>query len=352
MPDRSNELVQAVEEAFADKTPLDIRGAGSKSFLWPGSTGYKRLDVTGHSGILDYDPAELVLVARAGTPLQDIESELAKNGQMLGFEPPYTKAGATLGGAVAAGIAGPRRAFSGAVRDFLLGARFINGKGEIVTSGGKVFKNVAGFDLFRPMSRSLGTLGVILDCSLRLLPLPAAERTLVHEAHDEPSALEKMNRWTNELPCISASAWDGHNIRIRMSGSSSSIQHGRDIVGGDWLEDETYWRGLNNLELPFFMQPGRLWRVCVAPMSGPLELGGEQLLDWAGAQRWLISDENPASVRARAAELGGYAECYRSDDGVETFHPLDPGLLRLHQRIKQSLDPAGILNPGRLYPEL
>jgi glycolate oxidase FAD binding subunit len=350
MPDQSGQLVAVVQEAFANKTPLDIRGAGTKKFLGSG-TG-EPLDITPHSGIIEYDPAELVIVARAGTRLRELEETLAESGQMLGFEPPFADDGATLGGTVAAGLSGPRRVFSGAARDFMLGARFINGRGEVITSGGKVFKNVAGFDLFRPLCRSMGTLGVILDCALRVLPMPEAETTLVHAEQDESGALEKIRQWSGELPGMSAAAWDGHHIRIRLSGSAASIEYGRDILEGDWLTDSTYWRQLKNLELPFFGQHGRLWRVCVAPMSQPLNLEGNQLIDWAGAQRWLKSMEKPETIRARASELGGYAECYDADEDIGTFHPLAPGLMRLHQRIKQSMDPAGIFNRKRLYPEL
>lgn len=352
MPDRTSEIAARVKTAFKNKTPLNIQGVGTKSFLGnPASTG-EQLDITGHSGILEYDPAELVLVARAGTPLSDIEDALAKQGQILGFEPPFISDGATLGGAVASGLAGPRRAYTGATRDFVLGARFVNGKGEVITSGGKVFKNVAGFDLFRPMSRSMGTLGVILDCALRLLPKPEIERTLLHEENDESNAIEKMNQWAGKIPNISAATWDGHNIRIRLSGSDASIQHGRKMMEGQFLDDETYWRSLNDFELDFFKQPGRLWRICVAPMSGPVHAGKAQLVDWGGSQRWLKSDEPPEAVRARVAALGGHAECYSVDADVETYHPLSPDLLKLQQRFKAALDPAGIFNPGRLYPEL
>ena len=352
MPCLANEIASIVEKAYNTKSPLNIIGAGTKSFLGEPAQNCNPLNVTGHSGIIEYDPAELVLVARAGTSLQDIEKVLGEHRQMLGFEPPFVDAGATLGGAVAAGIAGPRRAYAGGVRDFILGASFINGKGEIITAGGKVMKNVAGFDLFRPMARSMGTLGVLLKIAIRLLPSPEAEKTLLHEESDEHQALRKMNQWPCETQAISAASWDGKHIHIRLSGSASGIEHARSQIGGEYIAAIDYWQDLNNFKLDFFRQAGRLWRISVAPMSEPFGAGLRQLIDWGGAQRWLKSDESPDSIRMRARELGGYAECFSDDPAVATFHPLEGNILAMNQRFKAALDPARILNPGRLYPEL
>lgn len=350
MPDLSREIVSSVREAYSARAALNITGAGTKSFLGQKPGNARELDITGHSGIIEYDPAELVLVARAGTPLRDIENLLKENHQILGFEPPFVDEGATLGGAVAAGLAGPRRAYSGGVRDFILGATFVNGKGETVTAGGKVMKNVAGFDLFRPMARSMGTLGVLLKISLRLLPVPEGEKTLVHEENDERRALEKMNRWPCATQAISAACWDGRHIRIRLSGSASGIEHARSQIGGEYIDGEDYWQDLNNFRLKFFKQAGRLWRISVAPLSEPFG-DYSQLIDWGGAQRWLKSDEQPASIRSRASQLGGHADCFSDDPAVATFHPLEEGLLKVNRRFKKALDPAGIFNPGRLHPE-
>lgn len=352
MPCLAREISTTIAAAYASRTALNIIGAGTKSFLGQPDQNSQPLIVTGHSGIIEYDPAELVMVARAGTPLQEIEVVLGEHRQMLGFEPPFIEAGATLGGAVAAGLAGPRRAYSGAVRDFILGAGFVNGKGEIITAGGKVIKNVAGFDLFRPMARSMGTLGVLLKVALRLLPLPELEKTLLHEEIDERTALKKMNRWPGLTQAISAATWDGRLIRIRLSGSSSGIEQARSLIGGDYFDGTDYWQDLNNLGLDFFQQAGRLWRISLPPMSEPFAESGNQLIDWGGAQRWLKSAATPASIRSRASELGGYAECFSEDPTVGTFHPLEGNVLAVNQRFKAALDPAGILNPGRLYPEL
>lgn len=351
MSDQSIEIATRVQTAFADKSPLNICGAGTKSFLGYQKSACEVLDSRAHSGIIEYDPAELVLVARSGTTLLEIEKLLAEHCQALGFEPPFVSSGATLGGAVAAGLAGPRRAYTGAVRDFMLGANFVNGKGEIITSGGKVFKNVAGFDLFRPMARSMGTLGMLLSVALRVIPRPEVEKTVMHEENDESVALEKMSLWATQMQTISAATWDGHNIRIRLSGSNASITQGQKIIGGQFLEEESYWQALNEFNLDFFQQAGRLWRISLAPMSAPVSAGQPQLIDWGGAQRWLKSDESPESIRARARALGGHADCFSADPEVGTFHPLEPDLLKFHQRFKASLDPAGIFNPARLYPE-
>ena len=352
MTDMANDIASRVQTAYQANTPLNITAAGSKSFLGRASPDATTLDVKGHSGIIEYDPAELVLVARAGTLLQEIEGLLAANQQMLGFEPPFVDSGATLGGAIASGLAGPARAYAGSVRDFILGAGFVNGKGEIITTGGKVMKNVAGFDLFRPMAGSMGTLGVLLKTAIRTIPRPEAELSLIQEENNEASALKKINHWTGKTQAISGATWDGQAIRIRLSGSAAGIQHGRAQIGGEILTDEIYWQDLNNLKLKFFEQKGRLWRISVAAMSGPVCENSPQLIDWGGAQRWLKCDEAAEIVRLRAARLGGHATCFSDDPSVPTFQPLEGSLLALNKRFKAALDPSGILNPGRLHPEL
>lgn len=352
MTDMAMDIASRVKAAYQTHTPLNITGEGSKSFLGLISADATPLDVKGHCGIIEYDPAELVMVARAGTPLQEIVNLLDDNQQIMGFEPPFINSGATLGGAIAAGLAGPARAYSGSVRDFILGAGFINGKGEIITTGGKVMKNVAGFDLFRPMAGSMGTLGVLLKVAIRTVPRPEAELSLVQEEDDEASALEKMNLWRVKTQAVSGATWDGQTIRIRLSGSTAGVKHGRTQIGGEILLDDTYWHDLNNHKLDFFKQKGRLWRISVAAMSGPISEGSSQLVDWGGAQRWLKSDESPDSLRSRATRLGGHATCFSDDQSVPTFHPLEGNLLALNQRFKAALDPAGILNPGRLHPGL
>jgi glycolate oxidase FAD binding subunit len=352
MADLSKELASRVESAFGAKTPLKITGAGTKSFLGQAVLDAQTLDVTPHSGIIDYDPAELVLVARSGTPLKEIESLLHSQQQMLGFEPPFVDDGATLGGAVAAGLAGPIRLYTGAVRDFMLGAVFVNGRGELITSGGSVMKNVAGFDLFRPMSRSMGTLGVLLSISLRVIPRPETEVTLIQTEKDEAAAVGKMNSYAGKTQALSGACWDGESIRIRLSGTAAGVRHGHKEIGGDPLAQGGYWQDLNNLKLAFFQQPERLWRISVAPMSDPLGNFPQQLIDWGGAQRWIKSDAPPGEIRNRAQQLGGHAECYSADPAIPCYHPLEAPALALQQRFKAAFDPAGILNPGRMHPGL
>jgi glycolate oxidase FAD binding subunit len=352
MQGTSAEIVSRVQAAYRERTPLCINGAGTKSFLGQPVQNCESLDVSVNSGIIEYDPAELVLVARAGTTLREIEETLSSHRQMLGFEPPFAGSGATIGGAVASGLAGPRRAYAGAVRDFVLGASFVNGKGETITTGGKVMKNVAGFDLFRPMARSLGTLGVLLKVSLRVLPRPEIEKTLLQEETDESAVLKKISRCVGQTQAVSAASWDGRNIRIRLSGPAAGFEQDCKLIGGDLLENNSWWQALNDFELDFFQHPGRLWRISLAPMSGPVCEGHPQIIDWGGAQRWLKSDETAETIRSRASSLGGHAECFSEDSEIVTYHPLEPGLLALHRRFKAALDPAGILNPGRLYPGL
>lgn len=352
MTDSAKDLTARIESAYQSKTKINIQGNGTKCFLGNIDQDSDLIKTTCHTGIIDYDPAELVLVARSGTCLSAIAEVMEDHQQTFGFEPPFIDDGATLGGAIASGLAGPRRAYSGAARDFMLGARFINGQGKIITAGGKVIKNVAGFDLFRPMAGSMGTIGLLLDISLRVIPQPEYQKTLLHQEERESSALEKMNSWAVQCPSVSAAAWDGHNIRIRLSGSAATVAEAHTLIGGEWLNNEGYWHDLNAFKLDFFELPGHLWRISLTPMSAPVSQGQPQLIDWGGAQRWLKSDEQPDQIRERVAALGGHAECYSADPGIESFHPLTDQMMAIHRSFKASLDPGGILNPGRLYPTL
>lgn len=355
--DFSQTIADKVAEAYASSQALNISGAGSKAFLGEAPKDAEPLEMAAHRGIIEYDPSELVLVVRAGTPLAEIEALLAEKNQMLGFEPPLADKGATIGGSVAAGLSGPRRPYSGAVRDFLLGAEFVNGKGEIIKAGGKVIKNVAGFDLFRPMAGAMGTLGVLLNVSLRLLPKPVEEATLVIAERDQRKALRAMNNYPMHTPAITAACFDGAAIRLRLSGAKASIDHAQALLGGVLDNNTAYWQKLKNWQSGFFTdrQGEALWRISVPPMAEPLDLDGEELIDWGGAQRFFYAssfDENEASrIRARAEALGGQAECY-TPGAASSFHPLPAEMLAVHQRVKAALDPKSILNPGRLYPGL
>lgn len=337
--DRTAELAEAVRAAAAGKTPLAIRGSGSKRPC-TGEPAGQPLDVTGHRGIVSHEPTELVITARAGTPLAEIERALAGHNQMLGFEPPHFGPGATLGGTIACGLSGPRRPYAGAARDFVLGARIVNGRGEVLRFGGQVMKNVAGFDAARLMAGSLGTLGVILEVSLKLLPRPARELTLAF--HQPPgAAIRTMNTWAGQPLPLSAAAHLGDTLYIRLSGTDTGVHAACARLGGEPVSDgERFWTELREQRHAFFA-PGRpLWRLSVPAAAPPLDLPGDWLLDWGGAQRWLVSDAPAALIRARTAAAGGYATGVRP----VAFHPLDGPRRRLHQQLQAAFDPAGIFN--------
>lgn len=350
--DLTTQLQERVTEAYHARTPLQIRGGGSKPFYGRAPQG-EMLDTRAHAGIVHYQPTELVLTARAGTPLAEIEAVLAEQGQMLPFEPPHLGPGATLGGTIAAGLSGPRRPYAGAARDFVLGVSFINGRGERLRCGGEVMKNVAGYDLSRLMVGALGTLGLMLEISLKVLPRPPQEATLVKEV-DEAEALRLMNLWAGRPVPLSAAAYDGHRLYLRLSGVPTAVEAAEKRIGGQRLEDDAdFWHELREQRHAFFHGERPLWRLSLPPATRPLALEGKQLIEWGGAQRWLRSDIPSSALRRLAEKAGGHATLFRRQpDCEQVFHPLPAPLLRLHAKLKAALDPAGILNPGRLYAEL
>lgn len=349
-------LADAVRAARADQTPLRIVGGGSKAFYGNPSAG-EVLSTTDYSGIIEYEPTELVITARAGTPLTEIETALREKGQMLAFEPPHFGAAATLGGCVAAGLSGPRRASAGAVRDLLLGVRILDGMGRDLRFGGQVMKNVAGYDVSRLMAGAMGTLGVILEVSLKTLPLPAAEMTLYRQ-HDEADTIRLINEWAGQPLPISATAWCGGDLGLRLSGAPSAVEAAFKKLGGtviDQAEARRFWHGLRDHTAEFFNHDGPLWRLSVKSTTPPLGLAGAQMIEWNGALRWLRSDAPAQAIRDAATAAGGYATLFRRGNAVVAdgvFHPLSPALARLHRQLKLTFDPASILNPGRLYPGL
>ena len=351
--DLTERLAERVSEAVAEGRPLRIVGGGTKAFLVRPSANAvqgEALPVGGHRGIIDYDPAELLLTARTGTPLAVIESVIGQQGQMLAFEPPHFGPGATLGGTVACGLSGPRRPFAGAIRDSVLGCRVINGKGEVLSFGGRVMKNVAGFDVSRLMVGGMGTLGVLLEVSLKVVPRPEAEETQVF-AHRTPEAIQQMNRWSGEAWPLSGLAHDGHWTYLRLAGHENAIRAARDALGGDRAANgASFWRGLREQQARFFRYPAlgsRLWRFSVAPAAPVIDLPGHGFYDWAGALRWLRSDAEPEAILAAARRLGGHVSLWRGEvpTGPQASN-LTPALRQLHTRLKQAFDPAGILNPG------
>jgi len=350
MPER---LRERVRDAAARGVPLRLRGGGSKDF-YGGAPRGEVLDTREHAGIVAYEPTELVVTARCGTRLAELEGALAAQGQMLAFEPPHFGDAATLGGCVAAGLSGPRRAAAGAVRDFVLGARIIDGSGRELAFGGQVMKNVAGYDVSRLLAGSLGTLGLILEVSLKVLPRPAAECTLRLELPQD-KAIESLNRWAGMPLPLSASAWREGELCVRLSGAERAVQAAAQKLGGEALgavHAGRFWSGIREQSDPYFAGDAPLWRLSVPSAAAPLELAGELLVEWGGALRWLRSAADAVTVRAAAARAGGHATLFRGGDkSAGVFAPLAPGLLRLHRELKAAFDPAGVLNPGRLHPD-
>lgn len=335
--------------AAAHKQPLRIRGGGTKDWYGQRLEG-EVLDTRGYAGIVDYEPTELVITARCGTPLAEIEAALAERQQMLAFEPPHFGEGATLGGAIAAGLAGPRRANSGGVRDFVLGARLLDGKGDVLSFGGQVMKNVAGYDVSRMLAGSLGTLGLLLEVSVKVLPKPFAETTL-RFAIAEIEAIRKLNEWGGQPLPISASCWHDGVLSLRLSGAQAAVDAAVRMFGGETVDDcDRFWASVREQQHPFFAGEGALWRLSVPSTTGAIVLGGAQLIEWGGAQRWLRTDLDAASIRRTVAASGGHATLFRGGDkSAGVFQPLQPAMARIHERLKDSFDPAHIYNPGRMY---
>jgi glycolate oxidase FAD binding subunit len=345
--DRTTELAGAVKAAAAEGRALVIRGAGTRAGQGRPVAG-DPLDVAAHRGLVDYDPAELVLTARAGTPLAEIEALLEANGQMLAFEPPRFGPGGTLGGAVASGLSGPRRPFTGALRDYVLGVRVLNGRGEVLRFGGTVFKNVAGFDAFRLMAGAHGTLGVLLDVSLRVVPRPAVEAALVLDLPGEEARRRVAELMRHPLP-LSGAFHDGQRLYLRLSGGRAGVEAATTRIGGE-AADPAGWVGIRDLSHPVLAGGEGLWRIAL-PRTGPAD-GFEDLpWDQAGGVRWMRAAAPSPGDWDAAARLGGHIQRLRGT-ADPAFQPLPPPLLALHQRIKAALDPDRILNPGRMYPEI
>jgi glycolate oxidase FAD binding subunit len=350
--DLTDAIREQVIRAAAEKTPLALVGGGTKTFLGRAMDG-QTLALSGHRGVVHYAPEELILTARAGTRVDEVESLLAEQGQMLAFEPPHFGAEATLGGIIAANLSGPRRAYAGAARDFVLGTRIINGRGEVLHFGGEVMKNVAGYDVSRLMVGAMGTLGVILELSLKVVPVARAELTLV-QAMPAAAAIERLCQWaTLPLP-ISASCIEDGKLYLRLEGPAAALRQAHRTLGGEELADAAdFWTQVREQRHAFFSGDQPLWRVSMPPAAGPLEAAGEQLIEWGGALRWLRSDADAANIRTAATARGGHATRFRGPGHIDQpYHPLSDALLKVHQRLKQALDPEHIFNPGRMYPDL
>ncbi len=346
-------MIEQFRQRIAEGKPLCIRGAGSKDWYGNAPRGAV-LETRGHAGIVAYEPTELYITAKCGTPLAEIEAALAAQGQCLAFEPPRFAPDSTVGGVVAAGLSGPRRASAGALRDFVLGVKILDGEARELAFGGQVMKNVAGYDVSRLIAGSLGTLGLILEVTLKVLPKSVAETTLRFEM-TQPEALDRLNRWAGQpLPMV-ASAWEDGVLTIRLAGARAAVEAAIAKVGAGGTASSDGWDELRDQRLPFFAAE-TLWRLSVPSTAPVLDLPGEPLIEWGGALRWLKTDAAPEAVRAAAAAVGGHATLYRAPaslkESVGAFTPLSAPLLKLHKNLKAAFDPQGIFNPGRLYPEI
>lgn len=362
-PDALGALQARIQDAATRGQVLQLQGQGSKQF-YGGTPQGELLDLTridGLAGISAYEPSELVVTAKAATPLTELEALLAAQGQHLAFEPPRFEGRGTVGGMVAAGLSGPSRATQGSLRDHVLGLTMINGRGELLSFGGTVMKNVAGYDLPRLMCGGLGVLGVIVEVSLKVLPLPVARCTLRFDM-PEAEALQQMNRWSGKpLPLRASAAWDGALV-LELAGAERAVAAARRELGGELIPEDLaagFWRGLRDHSDEFFVgacravQGGaKLWRLSLPQTAPSLRIPGEQMIEWGGAQRWVTTPLPAAQLREMAAQAGGHATLFRSlDKSVGVFSPLSAPLARIHRDLKTAFDPAGVFNRGRLYPD-
>jgi len=353
-------LQERVLTANANRTPLQLHGGRTKDFYGESLAG-EPLDLSGYRGIVDYEPSELVLTARCGTPLAEIETALAEQGQCLAFEPPRfggggpgaRNASATWGGVIATGLSGPGRLQAGAVRDFVLGASLLAADGELLNFGGRVMKNVAGFDVARLLCGSLGIFGIMTEVSVKVLPKPRAEESLRLEM-PAPEAVEAFNRWAGQPLPISAAAWNEGAAWVRLSGAEPAVRAASKIIGGDRVFPglaKKWWNALRDYTHPLFLD-SCVWRVSVPSVAAPLPLPAEPLIDWGGALRWYAGDFAADEVRRLAIAAGGTALRWRGECPGSRFHPLPSPLIEIHRRLKSSFDPEGIFNPGRLLAGL
>ena len=356
------EFQERIKAAAAAGTPLSIQGGESKSFYGEPARG-EPLDVRGYAGIVSYEPSELVVTVRCGTPLAELEAVLAESHQCLPFEPPHFGGAATLGGMVAAGLSGPARASVGAVRDYVLGASVVNGRGELMVFGGQVMKNVAGYDVPRLLAGSMGTLGLIAEISLKVLPRAPAEATLKFEM-PQAEALKRMNAWGGQPLPLNASCWvqdqGTPTLYLRLRGAVAAVESACETLGGERQDNDAVegdWRACRDQQLPWFSELGEreLWRLSVPQTAPVLDLPEAPLIEWHGGQRWVrVPAGQGERLRELARAVGGHATLFRSPvpQAAHRLAKLDPVLERIHRGLKQEFDPAGILNPGRLYPDL
>jgi glycolate oxidase FAD binding subunit len=370
------QLLERIQDARARGLTLDIRGGNTKRFYGNPPQG-EPLDVSPLAGISSYEPSELVVTVRAGTPLAELEAVLADKGQCLPFEPPrlgragagqapFGAVGGTVGGMVAAGLSGPARAAVGSVRDYVLGATLLNGRCELLSFGGQVMKNVAGYDVARLLAGSMGTLGVICEVSLKVLPQPVAQATLRFEMAEADALLRLQQLGGQPLPLNASAWWDGMLV-LRLAGAGKAVEAATQQLGGETIEPglaQGFWQGLRDQTDEFFVganeavtRGAALWRLSLPAGAAPLKLAGQQLIEWGGAQRWLCTPLQPAVVREAARAAGGHAVLFRTAEGAPrpeggVMAPLAEPLARIHRQLKQAFDPDGLFNRGRLYPDV
>ena len=308
------------------------------------------LDTRAYHGVVEYEPTELVFTARAGTPLREVEATLADKGQMLPFEPPHFGPDATFGGCIASGFSGPRRAYLGAARDFVLGVRSLNSAGEDLQFGGQVMKNVAGYDVSRLMTGSFGTLGLMLDISVKVLPIPEDEQTLRLEM-SEAQAIEAMNRWAGQPLPLSATCFVQGNLYVRISGAASAVSAARKQLGGESIDGEPFWHSVREQSHSFFTDALPVWRLSMKSTTAPLALG-PTMIEWNGSLRWICGAGELDGMHAAARKAGGYATCFRSETRPDTIQHMPAAMLALHKKIKYAIDPEGIFCPRRLFAEI
>ena len=351
--DQSLTLQAQVKAALNNKTPLAIEGGNSKSFLGRKINIANKLDLSGHQGVVAYEPTELAITVRSGSKLKDVEELLLKNNQQFAFEPPAFGENATIGGMVAAGLSGPRRPYAGSVRDAVLGVKIINGKGEILEYGGRVMKNVAGYDVSRLMVGAMGTLGVLLEVSFKLQPKPQYSLTLSHTVSAE-TALKKMLGWRRKNTPVDATTWFDGNLYFRLSSSEQVVANAQKVLDGEVINHaDNFWSEIKNQRHQFFTQEKNIWRLSLPATLASTHKTAKELIEWDGQQRWLADDIPASEIRQYAEDLGGHATLFRSERSQnEPFHPLPGMLLKLHQQLKAALDPESIFNPGRMYKEL
>ncbi|MDO4904401.1 MAG: glycolate oxidase subunit GlcE [Lautropia sp.] len=342
--------------------PIRLRGGDTHRFYgnpWPERCDDGvMLDCRLYRGVVHYDPSELVVTVRCGTPLAELEAVLAREGQCLPFEPPHFAPGGTVGGMVATGLSGPRRLSMGAVRDFVLGTVLVSPGGEVMRFGGEVMKNVAGYDVSRLLVGSMGVLGMIAEVSLKVLPQPKADQTLVLDM-TEVEAIRRCNQWGGLPLPLAATLWHEGRLWVRLCGAEQAVESAVRQLGGELLpvdEAAALWLSIRNQRHAHFWQPGPLWRLSVPATVEVLGLPGSVLTEWGGALRWYVPpvERMPSAdvVREAVERVGGTATLFRADEAhaaVARFHPLAPANRQIQQRLKQVFDPAGLINPGRLY---